>query len=191
MNKKYTIGVFCGSTFGNNPLYREKVISLSSIFEERSISVVYGGGNRGLMGLLASECNKRGLSVTGVLPEAMNITRVTNNAKETKRIIAKDMHERKRIMYSLSDCFIALPGGIGTIEELSEIYTWRQLGYTKSNVGIYNIDGFYDYFLKMLDKMTDEGFLNREVRDCLIVSDDPNILIDRLINEKKELPSKI
>ena len=101
------------------------------------------------------------------------------------------MHERKRVMYSLSDGFIALPGGIGTMEELCEIYTWRQLGYTNSNVGIYNINGFYDDFLKQLDKEVDEGFINKEVRDSLIVSDNPNLLIKRILEEKKELPSKL
>ena len=191
MNNKHAIAVFCGSTFGNNPIYIEKTKELASIFYDYSINLVYGGGNRGLMGVLAHSVSDYGLEVTGVLPKAMNFGKVTDGSAKMKTIITDDMHERKRVMYSLSDGFIALPGGIGTMEELCEIYTWRQLGYTNSNVGIYNINGFYDDFLKQLDKEVDEGFINKEVRDSLIVSDNPNLLIKRILEEKKELPSKL
>ncbi len=191
MSDKKTVAVFCGSTMGRKEIYRIKTLSLASEMTKRDISLVYGGGNRGLMGVLAHAVFEQGGHVTGVLPKAMNFDRVTDGTASSETIIVDGMHERKKKMYELSSAFIAMPGGIGTLEELSEIYTWRQLGYTSSNIALYNIDGYFDPFLKMLDRAVDEGFLSAQVRDALIVSEDPSQLFDRLYSDRKELPSKL
>lgn len=191
MSDKFTVTVFCGSTPGRKEIYKEKTILLGRTLVERGISLVYGGGNRGLMGILAHTVYEGGGSVTGVLPSAMNIKSVTEGSASTETIIVSGMHERKKTMYDRADGFIALPGGIGTFEELCEIYTWRQLGYTNSNIALYNIDDYFRPFLDMLDKAVEEGFVNKAVRDILIVSDNPDLIIDHLKNDEKELPSKL
>lgn len=191
MADNFTAAVFCGSTMGKKDIYREKAIQLASAMAERGISLVYGGGNRGLMGVIAHAVSERGGHVTGVLPEAMNIPSVTLDSAADETIIVRDMHERKKTMYRLSDGFIALPGGIGTMEELCEIYTWRQLGYTDKNIALYNIDGYFDPFLTLLENAVREGFLNEEVRKALIVSDDPVVILEGLTSEHRELPSKL
>ena len=191
MHDDFTVAVFCGSTMGKREIYRRKTIELGEEMARRNVSLVYGGGNRGLMGVLAHTVYSKGGSVTGVLPRAMNIASVIDGAVSTKTIIVEDMHERKNTMYSLSDGIIALPGGIGTMEELCEIYTWRQLGYSRVNIALFNIDGYYTPFLQQLDKAVEEGFLAQEVRDILIVSDDPGFILEHLEKDRKELPSKL
>ncbi len=191
MATNFTVTVFCGSTLGNKAIYKEKTIQLASRIAARGISLVYGGGNRGLMGVLAHSVRESGGYVTGVLPKAMNIPSVTNGSSANETIITENMHERKQTMYDKADGFIALPGGIGTFEELCEIYTWRQLGYTKANIALFNIDGYFDSFLSLLDNAVKEGFVNEAVRNVLIVSDDPDVLLDHLRLDHRELPSKL
>lgn len=191
MTTNFTVTVFCGSTLGNKAIYKEKTIQLASRIAERGISLVYGGGNRGLMGVLAHSVRENGGYVTGVLPKAMNIPSVTNGSSANETIITENMHERKQTMYDKADGFIALPGGIGTFEELCEIYTWRQLGYTKANIALFNVDGYFDSFLSLLDNAVKEGFVNEAVRNVLIVSDDPDVLLDHLKLDHRELPSKL
>ena len=191
MHDDFTVAVFCGSTMGKREIYRRKTIELGEEMVKRNVSLVYGGGNRGLMGVLAHTVYSKGGSVTGVLPEAMNIASVTDGAVSTKTIVVKNMHERKSTMYSLSGGIIALPGGIGTMEELCEIYTWRQLGYSSANIALYNIDDYYSPFLEQLERAVEDGFLHRAVRDILIVSDDPGFILEHLEKDRKELPSKL
>ncbi len=191
MSDNLRVAVFCGSTMGNNEIYREKAVALAGAMNRRGISLVYGGGNRGLMGVLAHAVYDGGGHVTGVLPSAMNFGRVTDGTKATETIIVSDMHERKKTMYSLSSGFIAMPGGIGTFEELCEIYTWRQLGYTKGNIALYNAGNYFAPFLEMLEKAVEEGFLSPAVLDILIVTDDPDFLLDHLFSDRKELPFKL
>lgn len=191
MNNNLTAAVFCGSTMGGREIYKEKTEALACAMNRRGVSLVYGGGNRGLMGVLARAVYDGGGRVTGVLPSAMNFDRVTDGTKATETIIVSGMHERKKTMYSLASGFIAMPGGIGTFEEFCEIYTWRQLGYTDGNIALYNVSDYYEPFLEMLEKAVEEGFLSKAVKEILIVSDDPDILLDRLFSERKELPSKL
>ncbi len=191
MTDNLRAAVFCGSTMGNKEIYREKAVALAEAMNSRGISLVYGGGNRGLMGVLAHAVYDGGGHVTGVLPSAMNFERVTDGTKATETIIVSGMHERKKTMYSLASGFIAMPGGIGTFEELCEIYTWRQLGYTEGNIALYNVDDYFAHFLEMLDKTVEEGFLSPAVKDILIVTDDPGTLLDHLFSDRKELPSKL
>lgn len=185
------VAVFCGSSLGNNPTYKEKAIELGLELSRRKIGVVYGGGNKGLMGIIAHTVFENGGEVIGVLPKNMNIPSVTKDAVQTKLIITENIHERKKTMYSLSDGFIAMPGGIGTFEEILEIFTWKQLKLHESNVSLYNPLGFWDNLLKELKVAVKEGFLNQAVLDTLIVEEDPSILLDKLSIKTKELPSKL
>ncbi len=191
MTDNRTVAVFCGSTMGKKEIYRTKTLALASEMTERGISLVYGGGNRGLMGVLAHAVFDHGGRVTGVLPKAMNFGRVTDGTASSETIIVENMHERKKMMYDLSQGFIAMPGGIGTLEELCEIYTWRQLGYTEANIALYNVDGYFNPFLTLLDRAVEEGFLAPAVREALIVTDDPAELLERLFSDRKELPDKL
>lgn len=191
MNDNLRAAVFCGSTMGNKKIYREKAVELAEAMNRRSVSLVYGGGNRGLMGVLAHAVYDGGGHVTGVLPASMNFDSVTDGTKATEMIITSGMHERKKTMYSLASGFIAMPGGIGTFEELCEIYTWRQLGYTEGNIALYNVDDYFAPFLIMLEKAVEEGFLAGAVKEILIVTDDPEVLLDHLFSDRKELPSKL
>lgn len=158
---------------------------------QNGISLVYGGGNRGLMGIIADTVSSNSGHVTGVLPEKMDLPSVRTKDVESKLIIVKDMHERKKTMYGLSDAFLALPGGIGTLEELMEIFTWKQLKYHDKPVGILNINGYYDTLLSFLDKMVTEGFLDKKIKESLSVTDKTEDVLERLSALQKELPDKL
>ncbi len=186
-----SIAVFCGSSYGTKPLYRTAAEELGREMVRRGIALVYGGGCRGLMGTIAETISSGGGHVTGVLPKAMDVPEVRQKAVESELIITDGMHERKKTMYELSDAFIAMPGGIGTIEEISEIYTWRQLGYHMKNIGLLNAGGYWDPFVAMLDKGVEEGFISEAVRNILIVEEDCAKLIERLSSECMQVPRKI
>lgn len=145
----------------------------------RSIALVYGGGHVGLMGILADAVLDAGGQVTGVIPHAL-MDREVGHDKLTRLLIVKDMHERKARMAELADGFIALPGGIGTLEELFEVWTWLQLGYHEKPVGLLNVAGFYDGLLGFLDTQQRAGFLRDEHRSLLIDHKDPSQLLDRV-----------
>lgn len=191
-NKKIrNIAVFCGSSAGCKEDYSNAAYILGKTIAERGYNLVYGGGGKGLMGITARAVRENGGKVIGVLPESMNVKAVRENAMETELIIVRGMHERKETMYRLSDAFIALPGGIGTLEEIAEIYTWRQLGYHEKNIGILNTAGYWNDFIALLDKGYEEGFISEEVRHLLIVESAPSLLLDRLETENFSIPPKI
>lgn len=185
------IAVFSGSSFGTHEGYKAAAEALGKEIARRSISLVYGGGYRGLMGTVAEAVQDNGGHVIGVLPESMNNDKVKLKSVETELHIVPGMHERKRMMYSLSQGFIALPGGIGTMEELCEIYTWRQLGMHGFNIGLLNTDGYWDPFISALDRGCSDGFISKEVRNLLIIEDNPVVLLDRIASERFEIPDKI
>ena len=191
MGKINTICVFTGSSLGNSEAYKNDALRLAKIFKDNGITLVYGGGNKGIMGVLAGELKRLGGRVIGVLPKAMDLPSVRTKDVESELIIVDDMHKRKEKMYELADAFIALPGGIGTLEELSEIFTWRQLGYHMKNVAILNTTGYYDSLLSFLKHTVDEGFMAREVLDELIVIKDLEDTIALMEKECTELPSKL
>ena len=180
MNTIKTIAVFCGSSVGNNPLYEQKAIDLGKTLYNNQIGLVYGGGNRGLMGVVAKTVFALGGSVTGVLPEALNLASVRQAVVETELIVVPTMHERKAKMYSLADAFIALPGGIGTFEEFLEVFTWLQLGYHHKPVALLNTAGFYDPLLHFFQQSSNEGFIHKDLLDALIVEEDENLLLKRM-----------
>ncbi len=183
-----SICVFCGSSFGNNKLYREKTETLGRLLAAKGINLVYGGGAVGLMGVLAEAVMNNSGTVTGVIPEL--ISGKVEHINLTRNIVTKDMHERKKTMYELADGFIALPGGIGTVEELSEVYTWQQLGYHNKPVSLYNINGFFDGFTGFLDHAVNEGFIKQVHRNRLIISDEPENLFYQLDNYSGETIDK-
>jgi len=186
MTESYTMNricVFCGSSSGNKPEYLQAAEKLGSLMAESRIELVYGGGNVGLMGMTAKSCLENGGRVTGVIPEHLFKMEVAHK-KLTDLKIVKDMHQRKSMMSEMADGFIALPGGIGTFEEVFEIFTWMQLGIHQKPVGILNINGFYDLLGQFMQHVVEEGFLRKEHLEMLIVEDDPFKMIERLRNYK-------
>jgi len=191
MNTIKTIAVFCGSSLGENPLYEQKAIDLGKSLYNNKMGLVYGGGNRGLMGIVAQTVFSLGGSVTGVLPEALNLPSVRQSIVETELIVVPTMHDRKARMYSLSDAFIALPGGIGTFEELLEVFTWLQLGYHTKPVAVLNIAGFYDPLLHFFQQSSNEGFLHQGLLDALIVEENEDLLLKRMQEEHFQIGPKL
>jgi uncharacterized protein (TIGR00730 family) len=183
-----TICVFSGSSSGADRAYTEAAENLGRIFVERDYALVYGGGGIGLMGVLSRTIYAGGGRVTGIIPAYIN-DRVTH-ADISELIVTQTMHERKAEMYKRSDAFIALPGGIGTLEETAEIITWSGLGLHSKAVGILNIRGFYDNFIAFLRRAADEGFFKQTHFDNLIVESAPEKLLDRLENYRHREENK-
>ena len=171
--------VFCGSNPGASPEYAEAAVRLGGILARRGIRIVYGAGRVGLMGVVADAALAAGGEVIGVIPEAL-ATRELAHDRLTSLEIVDSMHERKARMSELSDGFIALPGGIGTLEEWFEVWTWSQLGFQPKPCALLNVAGYYDHLLAFLDHVTGEGFLNPVHRGMALVDDDPERLLDRL-----------
>ncbi|MBU9723749.1 MULTISPECIES: TIGR00730 family Rossman fold protein [Bacillaceae] len=163
------ICVFCGSSFGSNELYKHEVEKIGRLFGENGIELIYGGGNSGLMGALSKTTLESGGKVTGIIPK--KIHEQVDHIDLTELHIVETMHERKNMMYNLADAFIALPGGIGTLEELAEIFTWQQIGYHQKPVAVWNINQFYNPFRDLLLHMVREGFMKKEFLENLIVDD--------------------
>ncbi len=145
----------------------------------QTLSLVYGGGHVGLMGIIADAVLEAGGKVTGVIPKALMDTEVGHD-RLTRLLVVKDMHERKALMAEHADGFIAMPGGIGTLEELFEAMTWAQLGFHEKPVGLLNVNGFYDKLTAFLSQQEQEGFLRTEHRELLINESDPSTLLERL-----------
>jgi len=181
MSKIKSIAVFCGSSSGNNPLYVEKAELLGTYLGKHGYHLVYGGGNIGLMGTVANAALNAGGRVTGVLPSFLNKKEVGHIAL-SNLILVDSMHERKQKIEQLSDAFIAMPGGFGTLEEISEMLTWAQLGLHQKPIGLYNSNGFYNLLLNQLDMMVSEGFLKAQNRAFIINETDPQTLISKLEN---------
>ena len=171
--------VFCGSNPGASPAYAEAAARLGRIVAERGMTLVYGGGRVGLMGVVAGAALAAGGRVIGVIPEALATLELAHDGLTELQVVGS-MHERKARMSELSDGFLALPGGIGTLEEWFEVWTWSQLGFHPKPCGLLNVAGYYDHLLAFLDHVTAERFLNEPHRSMAIVGDDPRLLLDRL-----------
>jgi hypothetical protein len=191
MNKINSLAIFCGSSLGNSEQYIKSAQKMGEALVDSKISLIYGGGNIGLMGTIATYVFEHDAQVIGVLPQKLNLPQVVNKKVETKRIIVDTMHERKAKMYELSDGFIALPGGIGTFEEFFESYTWLQLGYHIKPVGLLNVNGFYDELLSFLSNAVKSGFMKKAVLDILVVEENPYILIEKMKKINLNLPQKV
>lgn len=171
--------VYCGSRTGADPAYAVAARALGASIGARGDGLVYGGGNVGLMGVVADAVLAAGGPVTGVIPEAL-VAREVGHQALTEQHVVPDMHVRKRMMAERADAFIALPGGIGTLEELFEVWTWRQLGYHDKPVGLLNVAGYYDRLLDFMQHCTAQGFLDEAQRATVLVHTDPEALLARL-----------
>ena len=182
------ICVFCGSSMGSSPVYKEAAKELADLFVDENIGLVYGGANVGLMKILADTLLEAGKEVIGVMPHSLVKNEVAHT--ELEHFIEVDtMSERKNKMAELSDAFIALPGGFGTLDELSEVLTYNQLRICDKPLGFLNTAGYYDKFLTFVDHAVEEGFVRSEHRKNLIVSDDAAALMKKL-HEYKPLETE-
>jgi uncharacterized protein (TIGR00730 family) len=173
------ICVFCGSNLGINPRYRQAAVDVGRLLAQRGIELVYGGGDVGLMGIMADTVLEAGGRVIGVIPTALMAKEVGHKGLTDLRIVGS-MHERKALMADLSDGFIALPGGYGTFEEFCEVVTWSQLGLHGKPCGVLNVAGYYDPLLELFDRAVNEGFLRAENRKLVLEDSNPTELLRKM-----------
>lgn len=182
--------VYCGASHGASPIYAEAARALAAALVASGIKLVYGGGNVGLMGVIADEVMRLGGDVTGVIPQALLEKEVGHRALSRQHVVA-DMHERKALMAQLSDGFIAMPGGIGTLEELFEILTWSQLGLHDKPIGLLNVNGFYDGLIDFTGHLVTEGFLRTAHAGLLMHEATPQALLERFAAFVPDTSTKI
>ncbi|MYM37085.1 TIGR00730 family Rossman fold protein [Duganella sp. FT94W] len=175
-----SICVYCGANAGVSPRFAEQARVLAKALVERNLALVYGGGNVGLMGIIADEVLRLGGEVTGVIPSAL-VEREVGHTGLTRQFIVKDMHERKAMMAQLSDGFIAMPGGMGTLEELFEMLTWAQLGIHSKPIGVLNVDGYYDSLVGFIRHATQQGLVRPQHAELMMVESEPEALLRRFI----------
>ena len=173
------ISVFCGSNFDGNPVLLKAVNDLADAMVEKDISLVFGGGRVGVMGLIADAVLTRGGKAIGVIPQFL-MDKEVGHTGLTELIITENMHQRKQKMADLSDGVITLPGGFGTMEEFFEVLTWLQLGIHGNPIGLLNVDGFYDPLLLQIDLMVEKKFLKPLNRELVLSDHDPKSLIERM-----------
>ncbi len=181
MNNIKSICVFCGSSAGSREEYSVKARDLGLLFAEKNISLVYGGSNVGLMRVIADTMMQAGGKVIGVMPNTL-IEREVAHKGITEFHVVKSMAERKAVMDELSDGFVAMPGGIGTLDELFEVMSWNQLDLINKPVALYNVLGYWDQLLAFLDHSVDQRFVKPEHRINLIAESDEKVLLDKILN---------
>ncbi|CAG9165339.1 Putative cytokinin riboside 5'-monophosphate phosphoribohydrolase [Cupriavidus laharis] len=174
-----SVCVYCGSSPGNRPEYAQAARALGKALVENDMSLVYGGGKVGLMGVVADAVLEHGGTAIGIIPDALMQKEVGHRGL-TELHVVRNMHERKQMMADRADAFIAMPGGVGTFEELFETFTWLQLGYHAKPVGLLNVAGFYDGMLGFLSHAVQEGFLKQVHADLLHVAGTPAALLTKL-----------
>ena len=174
-----SICVYCGSSAGTNPNWKHTAFEFGKLLAANNIRLVYGGGSVGLMGAVADGVLTNNGNVVGVIPEALKAMEVDHKGISTMHVVS-NMHERKMMMAELSDAFVSLPGGIGTLEELFETFTWKQLSFHTKPCAILNIDGYYDDLISFLDHSVQSGFLRQSHLEDLIIETDANSLLERL-----------
>jgi len=184
-----SVCVFLGSSSGSNPANAAATIAMANELVERDITVVYGGGKVGLMGLLADTALEAGGKVVGIIPSSLFSREVAHRGL-TDLIETATMHERKALMYERSDAFAALPGGFGTLDELAEIATWRQIGVHNKPVGVLDVDGYYRSLLDWLDRVETDGLLSADNRSMLHNATTPSALLDSFENDTKVVRAK-
>lgn len=173
------LAVFCGSRDGNNKLYKKDSKELGRLLAEQNIELVYGGAMVGLMGSVAEGVLENGGNVIGVIPEKLKTVEIMHPGL-TKLHVVNTMHERKAMMEELSDAFVALPGGAGTLEEWFEVFTWAQIGYHWKPCALLNTNGYYTPLIDLFDHMISEGFADPHYKDGIIIEDRPKLLIEQL-----------
>jgi len=174
-----SIAVYCGSSSGINGIYKEQTQRLGRMLAANKIHVIYGGGKVGLMGVLADAVLDEGGQITGVIPDFLK-TKEVAHAQLSELICVESMHERKALINEMSDGAIALPGGLGTLDELFEILTWGQLGLHSKPIGILNTNGYFSHILTAIDRMIHEGFLKERNREMILVSEEMEDLFQNM-----------
>lgn len=189
-NKK--IAVFCGSRLGTNPRLEESALQLAQEFLNHNISLVYGGAQVGLMGVMANTILRQGGQVHGVIPQFLMSKEIAHPGL-TEMIVTQSMHDRKAKMAEISDGFIALPGGFGTLDELCEIVTWKQIGLHRKPIGLLNSDGFFEGFLQQIQRSVRDELVTEKDSRLLYVSQEPRGLIQILIKgfEDNQKPDQL
>ena len=177
------ICVFCGSSVGGNPAYAEAAITLGGLLATKKIGLVYGGGNVGLMGVIADAVLEAGGEVIGVIPHSLAQREIEHQGL-TQLHVVDSMHTRKAMMAELADAFIAMPGGVGTFEEFFEAVTWTQLGLHRKPCGLLNVAGFYTPLAAFIDQAVSEGFIKPVHRASIVVDDNAERLLDTLAKVK-------
>lgn len=179
-NTPIRVCVFCGSRSGERSIYADTAAALGTLLARRGFGLVYGGGNIGLMGIIADAALAAGGEVIGVIPQHL-LEREVAHTGLTQLHVVDSMHTRKALMADIADVFVAAPGGFGTLDELCEILTWAQLGLHGKPCGLLNVAGYFDPLLGMFDQATREGFLSAQHRQLIISEHDTQYLIDRLV----------
>jgi uncharacterized protein (TIGR00730 family) len=174
-----TVCIYAGSLVGARPEYRAGAEHLARVLARQGIGIVYGGGRAGLMGAIADAARAEGGRVTGVIPRQLVEREIAHEGLDDLRVVSS-MHERKALMAELADAFVAVPGGIGTLEELIEVYTWAQLGMHAKPVALLDVAGYYHGLIEFFDHATAEGFLRSKTRSMLLVEPDPERLLEQL-----------
>lgn len=187
--KMKSICVFCGSSMGQRPAYKQAAETLGKTIASRGLGLVYGGGNVGLMGIVADAVLALGGEVIGVIPEFLVAKEIAHNGLTTLHVV-DSMHERKTKMADLADGFIALPGGFGTLEEFCEILTWAQLGLHQKPCGLLNVEGYFDPLLKLFDQAVTEEFLKPALRSLVLEATNPEHLLDLFASYKPTIVNK-
>jgi uncharacterized protein (TIGR00730 family) len=174
------ICVFCGSASGRAPTYAAAARELGQLLAKRGIGLVYGGGNVGLMGELADAVLDSGGRAIGVIPQQL-VDREIAHGGLTELHVVENLHQRKALMAELADAFLTLPGGVGTMEELFEVWSWGRLGLHSKPCGLLNVNGYFDSLRTLTDQMVTEGFLEPVHRELLLIEEQPTVLLDRLV----------
>jgi uncharacterized protein (TIGR00730 family) len=174
-----TVCIYAGSLDGARPEYRAGAEEFARLLAGEGVGIVYGGGRAGLMGAVADASREAGGRVTGVIPRQLVEREVAHQELDDLRVV-RSMHERKALMAELADAFVAIPGGIGTLEELVEVFTWAQLGMHQKPVALLDLDGYYARLVDFFDHAAAEGFLRSATRQMLVVESDPARMIERL-----------
>lgn len=173
--------IFCGAKSGTNPVYTAAAVNIATIMANQQIELIFGGGKVGLMGVLADTILAKGGSAQGVIPQGLMDEEVAHTGL-TELHVVQTMHQRKELMYKLSDGFIAMPGGFGTLDEFFEILTWSQLGLHKKPIGFLNVNGFFDHLIHHFELIVREGFVIQSLVDRIVVEDDEATLLEKLEN---------
>jgi uncharacterized protein (TIGR00730 family) len=182
-----SVCVYCGSSAGHRAVFAEQARTLGRAIASRRLRLVYGGGGVGLMGELARAALDAGGEVIGVIPESL-MRRELAYGGVTRLVVTSSMHERKARMVELADAFLAIPGGIGTLDELFEIWTWANLGIHSKPFGMLNVAGYFDPLLAFLDRSVEEGYLAADVRELLLLGASPDELLDQLTAAAQRRP---
>jgi uncharacterized protein (TIGR00730 family) len=180
MNPNFSICVYCGSRPGTEPAYADAARAVGTWIGQHGGQLVYGGGRNGLMGVVAQATLAAGGRVVGIIPQALVDKEMANHDCSELHVV-QTMHERKRLMAERADAFVALPGGIGTFEELFEVWTWQQLGYHNKPLGLLNVAGYYDGLMGFLASAVQQGFMSDWQMDMLTVADQPTRLLPDLV----------